>query len=53
MILKKKKYIAEKFSLSLQEFEKLISKENIKSHFDYKNSEFLFQFLKKLYFKFK
>ena len=48
-----KKYIAEKFSLSLQEFEKLISKENIKSHFDYKNSEFIFQFLKKLYFKFK
>ena len=52
-IEKEKKYIAEKFSLSLQEFEKLISKENIKSHFDYKNSEFLFQFLKKLYFKFK
>ena len=52
-IEKEKKYIASKFSLSTAEFEKLISKENIRSHFDYKNSEFLFQFLKKLYFKFK
>jgi hypothetical protein len=48
-IRREKKYIANKFNLSTEEFDKLLSSENIKSHYDYKNSEFLFQICKKLF----
>jgi N-acetyl sugar amidotransferase len=49
-IRKDKKYIAKKLNFSIEQFDKIISKNNIKSHYDYKNSEFFFQILKKLFY---
>ena len=48
-IRREKKYVADKFNLSIEQFDQLLSSENIKSHYDYKNSEFLFQICKKLF----
>ena len=44
-----KKYIAKKLNFSVEQLEEIISRKNIKSHYDYKNSEFFFQILKKLF----